>query len=147
MTTRAEVSRLRRLVDPLLSRSPYRLRAAVSVDAFEVERALARGDLDTALVLHRAPLLQTSAAPRVEQWRDELEGALRQAVLRGTADQLWAWASSVCGRDDLEALEALAALLGAEDPRRPVVATRLQGLRHRLRGITHGVQPRATPAP
>ena len=42
VTVRAEVSRLRRRLGPVLARNPYRLDAEVSVDREEVELVLAR---------------------------------------------------------------------------------------------------------
>lgn len=127
-TIRAEVSRLRRVVGPALTRTPYRLHASLTVDAFEVERALAAGDVERALALYHAPLLGASAAPQVEIWRDELEDALWNACLHGGTRTLVAWTSSPMGRNDSVALTALLERLDPADPQRSVACARLRAL-------------------
>ncbi|HEX6621179.1 MAG TPA: GAF domain-containing protein [Solirubrobacteraceae bacterium] len=76
VSTRAEMSRLRKLLGPCVAAKPYRLLADVTADFLAVEERLARGDLEGALSAYRGPLLPASGAPRIEQARDELEGAL-----------------------------------------------------------------------
>ena len=79
---------------------PYRLLADVAADFLAVEERLSRGDLEGALSAYRGPLLPASEAPRIEQARDELEGALQRAARAGTAEQLWAWLQTAAGRED-----------------------------------------------
>ena len=82
VTVRAEVSRLRRLVGPLLSESrPYRLTAPLRTDADMVHDLLAAGDVDAALTAYPGPVLARSVAPGVERLREELTADLRAAVL------------------------------------------------------------------
>ena len=58
VTVRAEVSRLRRLVGPLLSESrPYRLTAPLRTDVDMVHALLDAGDVDAALTAYPGPVL------------------------------------------------------------------------------------------
>ncbi len=100
VTVRAELSRLRRVVGPEVLRSrPYRLVARVATDVAEVRRALARGDLSTALHQVTAPLLAQSAAPGVARLRGRLEEEIRVALLgRDDPALLLRWV----GGEDLE---------------------------------------------
>jgi hypothetical protein len=128
ISTRAQVSRLRRLLGPLLAGRPYRLLADVTADFLSVEPLLAAGDVIGALSAHRAPLLAESEAPRIVQARDELEGALRRAALAAGPDALWTWLQSECGRDDLAGLREFALSAAAGDARRAVAAARARAL-------------------
>jgi hypothetical protein len=130
VSTRAEMSRLRKLLGPCVAAKPYRLLAFVEADFLAVEALLARGDVAGALSAYRGPLLPASEAPRIEQARDELEGALQRAVRAGTAEQLWTWLQSA-GREDPLAMVQFVAGADAADPRRPVVDARLRSLRER----------------
>jgi hypothetical protein len=131
-TTRAEISRLRRLLGRSLTRSPYRLDGALAADALDSDVALRRGDTGAALRIYHAPLLPHSVAPGIERWRDELEGALRQAVLRGRIEHLLSWVASPSGRDDLEALILAEARMPPSDPRIAMLQTQARDVRHRL---------------
>ncbi|RHA38418.1 helix-turn-helix domain-containing protein [Cellulomonas rhizosphaerae] len=110
VTVRAEVSRLRRLVGPLLSESrPYRLTRAVRTDVDVVRDALAVGDTTQALSAYTGPVLPRSVAPGVEKLRTRLADELRAAVLASRDPQLLArWAASDEGADDWAAWAALA---------------------------------------
>ena len=89
VSTRAQMSKLRRLLGPLLAARPYRLLGDVHSDFRHVERLLLDGDVAGALRAYRAPLLVESDAPRIVQARSELEGALRRAARAGGQDTLW----------------------------------------------------------
>lgn len=130
ITTRAEVSRLRKLL-PCVEARPYRLAAAVSADFLDVEEQLAGGDLGAALATFAGPLLPLSEAPGIAQARDELEGALRRAARGGTIEHLWAWLQTAPGREDPLAMAAFIRRLAPDDPRRALAAARLRGLRVR----------------
>jgi hypothetical protein len=131
VSTRAEMSRLRKLLGPCVAAKPYRLLADVTADFLAVEELLARGDVENALAAYRGPLLPASEAPRIEQARDELEGALQRAARGGTAEQLWAWLQTAPGREDPLAMAEFVHGADAADPRRPVVVARLSSLQQR----------------
>lgn len=118
VTVRAEVSRLRRIVGPLLGGSrPYRLAHPVGTDADVVRERLAVGDVRGALAAYRAPLLPRSGAPAVERLRHELAAELRAAVVAGDdADALDAWTRTDDGADDHTAWTRLAHLADHGSP-------------------------------
>ncbi|MGH2763716.1 MAG: GAF domain-containing protein [Thermoleophilaceae bacterium] len=131
ITTRAEMSRLRKLLGPWLAAKPYRLVADVKADFLEVERLLAAGELGRALRRYRGPLLVESEAPRIEQARHELEGALRRAVMHGPLEHLWGWLRNEAGRDDPPAMAEYLRRAPGDDPHRPLIDARLRSLRSR----------------
>lgn len=109
VTVRAEVSRLRRVVGPLLSESrPYRLTQAVHSDVEAVRGALDLGDVGLALAGYPGPVLPRSVAPGVERVRSDLASDVRAAVLAGDdLDVLQRWAASPEGADDWAAWRAI----------------------------------------
>lgn len=112
VTVRAEVSRLRRAVGPLLGGSrPYRLGAPLRTDLDTVRDLLAAGDVHAALAAYSGPVLPRSVAPGVERLRDELSAELRGAVMASGDDgAVGRWLASDEGSDDHEAWQRLAAL-------------------------------------
>ena len=131
VSTRAEMSRLRKLLGPCVAAKPYRLIADVAADFLGVEAHLAAGDVASALDAYRGPLLPASDAPRIRQARDELEGAVHRAARSGGAEQLWTWLQTESGREDPLAMADFVRGSGADDPRRPVIAARLRALQRR----------------
>ncbi|MEH6375779.1 GAF domain-containing protein [Streptomyces sp. KLMMK] len=130
VTLRAELSRLRRLVGPLLASRPYRLCGPVETDVARVERDLEAGDVRGALRAYGGPLLPSSEAPGVCRARRLAEGRLRRAVLSGgDAWALQLWADSRWGEEDLEVWERLLAALPASAPQRAGVAAEARRLR------------------
>ena len=127
ISTRAEMSRLRRLMAPVLSARPYRLSGEVTGDFLEVERQLSIGNFRAALETYRGPLLPSSRAPGIEQARDELEAVLARAV-RSEPELLWRWLKTEHGRRDEAAMASFIRSVPAADPRRAVVAARLSSL-------------------
>lgn len=128
VTLRAELSRLRRLLGPLLASRPYRLTGRLATDLETVDGALAAGDPGAALAAYRGPLLPLSEAPGVMRLRRALEDRLRQALLaRRDPELLGAWVRTPWGEDDLEAWEALVGVVPPEA--RAVPAARLRCLR------------------
>jgi hypothetical protein len=112
VAVRAEMSRLRRAVGPLVGQSrPYRLTAPIGTDLAAARDALARGDVRAALDRYPGPVLPRSRAPGVEHVRDALAADVRAAVL-GTADPvvLERWLDRDEGVDDWQAWERLGAL-------------------------------------
>ncbi|ANZ24347.1 transcriptional regulator [Rhodococcus sp. WB1] len=108
VTIRAEMSRLRKVFGPEgLGSRPYRLLGELVTDVAEVRGALDRGDVATAVRLYAGPVLPGSAAPGIEEIRDELRARVQAALLRaGDAQLLARWTASVHGRDDIAAWEA-----------------------------------------
>ncbi len=130
VTLRAELSRLRRLVGPLLGSRPYRLCAPVRTDLADAAEALASGDAQAALRAYPGPLLPLSEAPGVCRMRRALEDGLRHAVLAHRDPELLRhWAQTPWGEDDLEVAEALLTALPADAPGRAVPAARVRRLR------------------
>ncbi|MEU8827861.1 GAF domain-containing protein [Streptomyces sp. NPDC048636] len=130
VTLRAELSRLRRLVGPLLGSRPYRLCAPVRTDVAVAADALAAGDARAALGAYPGPLLPQSEAPGVCRMRHVLEDGLRRAVLsHGDPELLRRWAQTPWGEDDLEVAEALVAAVPEGAPGRAVPAARARRLR------------------
>lgn len=127
ISTRAEMSRLRRLMGAALSARPYRLTGEVSGDFLEVERQLSIGNVRAALETYCGPLLPSSQAPGIERARDELEAVLARAVRSGP-ELLWRWLKTEHGRQDETAMASFIRSVPAADPRRAVVAARLRSL-------------------
>lgn len=127
VTLRAELSRLRQVVGPLLDSRPYRLTRAVETDLGLVETELAAGDVPAALRDYRGPLLPSSEAPGVRRLRSVLEDRLRRAVLTHRAPEtLRLWADAPWGEHDLEVWEALEEATYPGDVRAASTATRLR---------------------
>ncbi|TJZ58793.1 GAF domain-containing protein [Streptomyces piniterrae] len=119
VTLRAEMSRLRKLVGPLLEARPYRLARPVETDLTTVEADLTTGELTSALDTYRGPLLPSSEAPGVRRLRAALEDRLRRALLvTRDPDQLRRWTQTAWGEEDLEIWEALVDTLPEHSPAR-----------------------------
>lgn len=147
VTLRAELSRLRRLVGPLLASRPYRLRGEVDTDFNCLERELAAGGLRAALRAYGGPLLPLSEAPGVCRMRRLMEARLRGAVLTsGDAAALQMWAEAPWGEEDLEVWERLLAALPMSAPQRRSVAARARRLREEY-GAAYAVNGRAAYGP
>jgi hypothetical protein len=109
VTIRAEMSRLRRVIgaDHVGSR-PYRLLAAVDSDVGEVFDALARGDVEAAMIRYPGALLPQSVSPAIARLRTELSTGLRAAVLStGSLALLRRWLELPEGRDDRDGWQVL----------------------------------------
>lgn len=132
VTLRAELSRLRRLLGPqLLDSRPYRLRGPVAADFLDVARVLESGDTAVAVHGYRGPLLPGSDAPGVVRLRNRLANQMRSALLSGRDTVLLAeWAETPWGGEDLQIWEALLGVCVSSSPRRPLIAARVDELRH-----------------
>ncbi|MEV1288703.1 GAF domain-containing protein [Micromonospora sp. NPDC049679] len=130
VTLRAELSRLRRILDPtLLDSRPYRLRVPLDADFHAVTRLLEQGRVAAALEAYPGPLLPGSDAPGVARLRRLVDGQLRAAVLaQGDPALLDGWIRAPWGADDLEVWEALARVLPPGSPRRPLALHRARQL-------------------
>ncbi len=132
-SVRVEVSRLRKLLGPVIDAERYRLTCDVESDARRIEGLLAAGDVVEAAEEYPGPLLPGSEAPGVVRERDHLDGWLRQAVMTSDEpDALWAWVQCTSGEDDLSAWKRLLSQLSFRDPRRSLAAARVTELRAAL---------------
>jgi hypothetical protein len=118
VTVRAEVSRLRRVVGPLLGGSrPYRLAAPLRTDLDTVRDLLAAGDVHAALTQYTGPVLPRSSAPGVERLRDELAAEMRGAILASKdPGVVGRWLASDEGGSDHAAWRRLAVLAEPGSP-------------------------------
>lgn len=123
-TLKAEISHLRRSLSGRLASRPYRLTAPCRVDADELPRRLRSGDVDGAARLYRGQLLPASEAPFLVELRQQLDVALRTALLRdGTCASVLRYAQ--VQPYDAQVLETAASRASTDDPLLPAVAGRL----------------------
>jgi hypothetical protein len=123
-TLKAEVSHLRTALDGGVGSRPYRLLLPVDSDLQRTLRALDEGDVPTAVGTARGPLLPTSDAPDVEEWRTYLQVALRTAAL-GCADVDTVLSLADAQPYDLELQQHLVNVLAVGDPRQSSARARL----------------------
>ncbi|WP_204056654.1 helix-turn-helix domain-containing protein [Microbispora corallina] len=129
VTLRAELSRLRHRLGPLLDSRPYRLRVPVRADFQVLAGHLATGAAEAALRAYRGPLLPTSDAPGIVWERRLLDDGLRDLLVTGRDPAaLERWVRTPWGRDDLFAWQALLAALPPGSPSRARVACRVRDL-------------------
>ncbi|WEK13161.1 MAG: GAF domain-containing protein [Candidatus Microbacterium phytovorans] len=133
-TLRPEMVRLRKALErtaPHLvpTSRPYRLPVDLETDAHQVVSLLDRGAHRVALAAYRGRVLPESVAPGVEEFRESVRGALREALLaEASADVLLAYADTDDGADDAEALRLALSMLPARSPKRAGVVARLERL-------------------
>ena len=77
VTVRAEMSRLRKLLGPLLAANPYRLVAEVRADFLDVQQLLDEGRVDAAAERYTGPLLPSSEVAAIVAARRRLDDAVR----------------------------------------------------------------------
>ena len=109
VTVRAEMSRLRRVINPAVVVSrPYRLMQPVDSDLGAVFGHLKAGDVESALNRYAGALLPQSMSPAIGRIRAELSASMRGAVL-ATCDAglLRRWLELPEGRDDREGWRVL----------------------------------------
>lgn len=137
---RAEISRLRRLLGPVIDARPYRFSIDVHTDFEEVEAMISEGRIASALELYRGMLLPESEVPMIVDARIRLDGLVRAAVIADEDPVLISrWCATASGRDDLEAAELLLTLLDENDAELQGAIARAERLRR--------AQPRITIAP
>ena len=133
-TLRPEMVRLRKVLErtaPHLvpSSRPYWLQAELDTDAHQVISLLDRGAHRVALSAYRGPVLPDSTAPGVEEFRESVRQALREALLtEASVDVLLAYADTADGQDDAEVLRLALEMLPARSPRRAGLVARLEKL-------------------
>ncbi|UQX11656.1 transcriptional regulator [Candidatus Mycobacterium methanotrophicum] len=124
-TLKSEVSHVRRVLGGQLGRRRYALLEPVRCDAVNVFEALSRGDVVGAAERYGGPLLPESEAPGILEARDQLDVAVRDAVL-GSDSSAAALALSAAKRYDCELHEHALRLLAPSDSRRHLVIGRLR---------------------
>lgn len=129
-TVRVEVHRIRNVVGhEVVKTRPYRITVDTESDLHTVHDALRRGDVDTVGKHHAGLLLPRSESPAIRDERDELSASLRHMLLSsGDSENLWRFACTEVGRDDLEVLEKLRELMPCDAPQRSRVEARLRRL-------------------
>ncbi|MGH3463757.1 MAG: GAF domain-containing protein, partial [Kribbellaceae bacterium] len=120
VSLRVEMSRLRSLLGPeVIGSRPYQLRAPIRADFLDVRDLLAAGGVGQALSVYAGPLLPSSDAPVVAEFREVLEQQLRGAVLAsGDAGLLRRWVDAPWGSADARAWRSLADSLPGGSPQR-----------------------------
>lgn len=130
VSLRVEMSRLRALLGPeVLGSRPYRLRVPIRADFLDVRDLTAAGRVAEALSAYAGPLLPSSDAPVIAEFREVLEQQLRGAILAsGDADLLRRWVDAPWGSADARAWRSLADILPGGSPQRAAAAGRAQAL-------------------
>ncbi|EIC06493.1 GAF domain protein [Microbacterium laevaniformans OR221] len=133
-TLRPELVRLRKVLERVAPQlvpasRPYRLPAELHTDAHQVVALLGRGAHRVALAAYRGRVLPDSVAPGVEEFRESVRLALREALLtEASVDVLLAYADTDDGADDAEVLRLALEMLPARSPRRAGLVARIEKL-------------------
>ena len=138
VTLRAEMVRLRKALErtaPALvpESRPYRLTAPLETDTHQLLSLLDRGAHRVALAAYRGDVLPESTAPGVEELRDTVRTALREALLaEASVDVLLAYADTEAGAEDVEVLRLCLGMLPARSPKRAGIVARVERLEESL---------------
>ncbi|MEV8267615.1 transcriptional regulator [Microbacterium sp. NPDC076911] len=133
-TLRAEMVRMRKVLErsapALVPQSrPYRLGLELETDAHQVVSLLDRGAHRVALAAYRGEVLPHSTAPGVEEFRDSVQSALREALMsEASIDVLLAFADTESGSGDIDLLQLCLTMLPPRSPRRAGLVTRIERL-------------------
>ncbi|WP_067196043.1 GAF domain-containing protein [Microbacterium sp. XT11] len=133
-TLRPEMVRLRKVLERTASglipeSRPYRLPMPLETDAQDVLSLLDRGAHRVALTAYRGPVLPESTSPGVEEFRDSVRAALREAMLsEASLDVLLAYAEIPEGQNDAEVLRLALEMLPARSPKRAGLVSRIERL-------------------
>ncbi|MGF3054864.1 GAF domain-containing protein [Microbacterium sp. YY-03] len=133
-TLRPEMVRLRKFlarVAPFveLESRPYRLKPALESDAHHVLSLLDRGAHRVALAAYTGDVLTGSVSPGVEDFRNTVRTALREALIaEASVEVLLEYADTEAGQDDLEVLQLALELLPARSPKRSMLVSRIERL-------------------
>ncbi|WP_433514061.1 transcriptional regulator [Nonomuraea sp. CA-143628] len=127
VTIRVEIHRLRAELGDTIGARPYRLTSPIEADFLELRGLLASSDPASLARVYAGPLLPRSESPEIRRERDEFEVQVRTCLLlRGSPDDLWAYAQTSGGREDFEVLQRLATTLPATDHRAAAAQARLR---------------------
>lgn len=133
-TLRPEMVRLRKVLertapDLVPESRPYRLPVALDTDAHDVLSLLDRGAHRVALTAYRGPVLPESTSPGVEDFRESVRAALREAMLsEASLDVLLSYAEIPEGQGDAETLRLALEMLPARSPKRAGLVARIERL-------------------
>lgn len=133
-TLRPELVRLRKALErdapELVPQSrPYRLTTRVETDAHSVLSLLGRGAYRVALSAYHGPVLPDSVAPGVEEYRESVRAALREALLaEASVDVLLDYAEIPEGAEDPEVLRLCLEMLPPRSPKRAALVNRIERL-------------------
>jgi hypothetical protein len=133
-TLRPEMVRLRKALERVAphlvpASRPYRLGPDLETDAQHVLSLLDRGAHRVALAAYRGPVLPDSIAPGVEEIREGVRQALREALIaEASVDVLLAYADTEDASEDVEVLRLCLSLLPARSPRRAGLVARIERL-------------------
>jgi hypothetical protein len=131
-TLRPEMVRLRKVLertapDLVPDSRPYRLPVGLETDAHDVLSLLDRGAHRVALTAYRGPVLPESTSPGVEEFRESVRGALREAMLsEASLDVLLSYADIPEGQADAAVLRLALEMLPARSPKRAGLVTRIE---------------------
>lgn len=134
VTLRAEMVRLRKTLEKtapaLVPQSrPYRLTGALETDAHQMLSLLDRGAHRVALAAYRGAVLPDSTAPGIEEFRDAVATALREALIsEASVDVLLAYVDTAAGVEDEEILRLCLRMLPARSPKRAGLVARIERL-------------------
>jgi transcriptional regulator of acetoin/glycerol metabolism len=134
VTVRAEMVRLRKALEKAaphlrMESRPYRLTTSVETDAHQLLSLLDRGAHRVALAAYRGDVLPDSTAPGVEEFRESVRAALREALLaEASVDVLLSFADTAAGADDEEVLRLCLSMLPARSPKRAGLVARIEKL-------------------
>jgi hypothetical protein len=127
VTVKVELSHLRRVLGGRLLSRPYRLAGPVVADHVAILAALTAGQVEAAVRAYDAPFLSRSTAPGIEDLRRYIDVAVREAVLGdGGGGHLFSLSAAV--PDDAYLAERALSAMADTDPRRGIVAARLDAL-------------------
>lgn len=126
-TLRSALARVRTVV-PLSSR-PYSISVPYRADFLELLEHLKAGQLRQALSLYKGQLLRDSDAPAIVELREQIDEALRQAVLQSEDGEAMLELARRTDEDDLELLEGAYRCISRSDPQSPLLRARIRQLR------------------
>ncbi len=147
-TVRAEMHRIRAILDGCIRSNPYAFEPGlvVTADFLQVTRLVRAGNLGAALDAYSGPLLPRSGVLPIELLRDELNEAVRHAVLSAPGvGHLRRWVESDTGAMDPQAIRLLLSRLPASDSGRSCLAARLRRIDREF-GISSTPGRRTAPA-
>ncbi|HEY5877472.1 MAG TPA: hypothetical protein VIU11_01090 [Nakamurella sp.] len=148
-TVRAEMHRIRAILDGCIRSNPYAFERdlVVTADFLQVIRLVRAGNLAAALDAYSGPLLHRSIVLPIELLRDELNEAVRHAVLSAPGVvHLRRWVESEVGAMDPQAIRLLLSRLPASDRDRAYLAARLRRIDREFGVTTAPGRPRPVPA-
>ncbi len=149
-TVRAEMHRIRSILDSCVRSNPYGFDPdlVVTADFLQVRKQVRAGNLTAALESYTGPLLPRSSVLSIELLRDELSESLRHAVLSSPGvGHLRRWIETDTGAMDPQAIRLLLSRLPAADKDRAYLAARLRRIDREFGGGSGRGRPVAVTMP